>query len=205
MKIKEFINVNEILSEYTSVVLSDDYIFTCALASSVSVIRTLYEKLIQHKEIHITYADWRYLEESDNSEYILYVTPCGDLYVRPIDDYDILYDVDCIYIDMDGAIEQDIIDECLDIGTDVTLFGERDVTLYEECDKNTLFKNFEKDNKCNSKEDFHLDEDENGYYMSFTKVFNNNPVTISIFSEQTLPKTLGEKIYSILCMNDERD
>ena len=42
-----------------------------------------------------------------------------------------LYDADIFYIDMDGSVSQDVIEECKDLEREVILFG-----LTDECDEN---------------------------------------------------------------------
>lgn len=65
-------------------------------------------------------------------EYLISVTDEGYVTVIPLDDYEYLYDADIFYIDMDGTVSEDVIDECQAMDDkEVILFG---LTDEDECD-----------------------------------------------------------------------
>ena len=70
-------------------------------------------------------------DDDPDIEYMLSVTDEGYVTVIPLDDYGDLYDADIFYIDMDGSVSQDVIEECKDLEREVILFG-----LTDECDEN---------------------------------------------------------------------
>lgn len=62
-------------------------------------------------------------------EYLVSVDDDGVITVVPIEDFGVLDKTDIFYIDMDGDIEQNIIDYCVNEDKEVILFGQED-----ECD-----------------------------------------------------------------------
>ena len=65
------------------------------------------------------------------NEYLVSVDDGGVITVVPIEDFGILDKTDIFYIDMDGDIEQNIIDYCVNEDKEVILFGQEDNC---ECD-----------------------------------------------------------------------
>ena len=63
-------------------------------------------------------------------EYLVSVDDNGVITVIPIEDFGVLDKTDIFYIDMDGDIEQAIIDYCVNEDKEVILFGQED----NECD-----------------------------------------------------------------------
>ena len=59
-------------------------------------------------------------------EYLVSVDDGGVITVVPIEDFGILDKTDIFYIDMDGDIEQNIIDYCVNGDKEVILFGQED-------------------------------------------------------------------------------
>ena len=59
-------------------------------------------------------------------EYLVSVDDDGVITVVPIEDFCVLDKTDIFYIDMDGDIEQDIIDYCVNENKEVILFGQED-------------------------------------------------------------------------------
>ena len=92
-------------------------------------------------------------------EYLVSVDDNGVITVVPIEDFGVLDKTDIFYIDMDGDIEQNIIDYCVNEYKEVILFGQED-----NCDGDC--KN------CNCHDETYLhtseDEDEDGNTHGFT-------------------------------------
>ena len=59
-------------------------------------------------------------------EYLVSVDDNGVITVVPIEDFGVLDKTDIFYIDMDGDIEQNIIDYCVNEDKEVILFGQED-------------------------------------------------------------------------------
>lgn len=59
-------------------------------------------------------------------EYLVSVDDNGIITIVPIEDFGILDKTDIFYIDIDGDIEQNIIDYCVNEGKEVILFGQED-------------------------------------------------------------------------------
>lgn len=92
-------------------------------------------------------------------EYLVSVDDGGVITVVPIDDYVVLDNTDIFYIDMDGDIEQNIIDYCVNEDKEVILFGQEDDC---ECDGECENCN------CHDETYLHTSEDENGNAHGFT-------------------------------------
>lgn len=67
------------------------------------------------------------------NEYLVSVDDDGVITVVPIEDFGVLDKTDIFYIDMDGDIEQNIIDYCVNEDTEVILFGQED-NCDDDCD-----------------------------------------------------------------------
>lgn len=75
-----------------------------------------------------------FIDSFDIGEYFISVNDEGHIVAAPINELYVLDDVDIIYIDMDGDIEQDVIDYCVNENKEVILFGETDDKDRECCD-----------------------------------------------------------------------
>lgn len=91
-------------------------------------------------------------------EYLVSVDDGGVITVIPIEDFGVLDKTDIFYIDMDGDIEQNIIDYCVNEDKEVILFGQED----DECDG--------KCENCSAHDEtyLHTSDDVNGNTHGFT-------------------------------------
>lgn len=91
-------------------------------------------------------------------EYLVSVDDNGVITVIPIEDFGVLDKTDIFYIDMDGDIEQNIIDYCVNEDKEVILFGQED----DECDG--------KCENCSAHDEIYLytSDDVNGNTHGFT-------------------------------------
>lgn len=90
-------------------------------------------------------------------EYLVSVDDNGVITVVPIEDFGVLDKTDIFYIDMDGDIEQNIIDYCVNGDKEVILFGQED-----DCDGDC------KNCDCHDDTYRHTSEDEDGNTHGFT-------------------------------------
>nr|DAQ90234.1 MAG TPA: hypothetical protein [Bacteriophage sp.] len=70
------------------------------------------------------------VDDMNTDEYLLSVDDDGWVTCVPIEEYIVLDNTDIFYIDMDGDIDQDIIDYCVNEDKKVILFGQKD----DDCD-----------------------------------------------------------------------
>ena len=96
---------------------------TVALIAGRDLIEYIFDEVMALDETSI----WR-VDLTDDDPDIEYMLSVTDI---PLDDYGDLYDADIFYIDMDGSVSQDVIEECKDLEKEVILFG-----LTDECDGN---------------------------------------------------------------------
>lgn len=90
-------------------------------------------------------------------EYLVSVDDNGVITVVPIEDFGVLDKTDIFYIDMDGDIEQNIIDYCVNGDKEVILFGQED-----DCDGDC------KNCDCHDDTYRHTSEDEDRNTHGFT-------------------------------------
>lgn len=102
---------------------------TVALIASRDLVEYIFDEVMDLDETSIWRVDLT--DDDPDIEYMLSVTDEGYVTVIPLDDYGDLYDADIFYIDMDGSVSQDVIEECKDLEREVILFG-----LTDECDEN---------------------------------------------------------------------
>ena len=102
---------------------------TVALIAGRDLVEYIFHEVMDLDETSIWRVDLT--DDDPDIEYMLSVTDEGYVTVIPLDDYGDLYDADIFYIDMDGSVSQDVIEECKDLEREVILFG-----LTDECDEN---------------------------------------------------------------------
>ena len=102
---------------------------TVALIAGRDLVEYIFDEVMDLDETSIWRVDLT--DDDPDIEYMLSVTDDGYVTVIPLDDYGDLYDADIFYIDMDGSVSQDVIEECKDLEREVILFG-----LTDECDEN---------------------------------------------------------------------
>lgn len=90
-------------------------------------------------------------------EYLVSVDDNGVITVVPIEDFGVLDKTDIFYIDMDGDIEQNIINYCVNEDKEIILFGQED-----DCDGDCENCN------CHDETYLHTSEDEDGNTHGFT-------------------------------------
>ena len=66
------------------------------------------------------------IDRLNTNEYLVSVDNDGYVTVLPIEEFKIIDSTDILYIDMDGDIEQNIIDYCVNEDKEVILFGQED-------------------------------------------------------------------------------
>ena len=97
------------------------------------------------------------IDRLNTNEYLVSVDNDGYVTVLPIEEFKIIDSTDILYIDMDGDIEQNIIDYCVNEDKEVILFGQED-----DCDGDC--KN------CHAHDEtyLHTSENEDGNTHGFT-------------------------------------
>ena len=144
---------------------------TVALIAGRDLIEYIFDEVMTLDEtsiLRVNFTD----DYSKNIEYLISVTDEGCVTVVPLDDYGELFDADIFYIDMDGSVSQDVIDECKDLEKEIILFG-----LTDECDENcedcAQLHDSEMDLDVETDEDddihgFTVSKSEDGKYTSHT-------------------------------------
>lgn len=110
-------------------------------------------------------------------EYLVSVDDDGYITCVPIEDYVVLDKTDIFYIDMDGDIEQDIIDYCVNEDKEVILFGQED-NCDDDCEN------------CPAHDETYLhtseDEDENTHGFTASRSDGDSYVSYSYYSSDEL-------------------
>lgn len=97
------------------------------------------------------------VDRLNTNEYLVSVDNDGYVTVLPIEEFKIIDNTDILYIDMDGDIEQNIIDYCVNEDKEVILFGQEN-----DCDGDC--------ENCSAHDEtyLHTSDDENGNTHGFT-------------------------------------
>lgn len=163
--------------------ISDRYSIECLLSDLCSISST-----------SIRYVDLEDEDDLDEDIYFLTIDDMGYITVKPLYDYDDLFEIDAVYIDMD-CVTQDIIDFCVNEDMDVTLFGGIEDDFDEDsfgdcqhyCSDCKDYKESNNDELDNSK---HLDlyQDDNGRNFGFTsyKATDRGNIVFSYYSNSSL-------------------
>ena len=141
---------------------------TVALIAGRDLVEYIFDEVMDLDETSILRVDFTD-DYSENIEYLLSVTDEGCVIVVPLDDYGELFDADIFYIDMDGSVSQDVIDECKDLEKEIILFGLTD----ENCEDCAQLHDSEMDLDVETDEDddihgFTVSKSEDGKYTSHT-------------------------------------
>ena len=121
--------VDDIISIYINRLYHTDK--TVGVIVNKEIAEYILDNLIRLDETSIKEIDL--VDYMEVNEYLVSVDDGGVITVVPIEDFGILDKTDIFYIDMDGDIEQNIIDYCVNEDKEVILFGQEDNC---ECDGN---------------------------------------------------------------------
>lgn len=121
--------VNDIISIYINRLYHTDK--TVGVIVNKEIAEYILDNLIRLDETSVKEIDL--VDYMNIDEYLVSVDDDGVITVVPIEDFGILDKTDIFYIDMDGDIEQNIIDYCVNEDKEVILFGQEDDCDYENC------------------------------------------------------------------------
>lgn len=148
--------VDDIISIYINRLYHTDK--TVGVIVNKEIAEYIMEELLTLDETSIKEIDL--VDYMNVDEYLVSVDDDGVITVVPIEDFGVLDKTDIFYIDMDGDIEQNIIDYCVNEDKEVILFGQEDDC---ECDGEC--------ENCSSscgESYLHISEDEDGNTHGFT-------------------------------------
>ena len=114
--------VDDIISIYINRLYHTDK--TVGVIVNKEIAEYILDNLIRLDETSIKEIDL--VDYMNIDEYLVSVDDNGVITVVPIEDFCVLDKTDIFYIDMDGDIEQDIIDYCVNEDKEVILFGQED-------------------------------------------------------------------------------
>lgn len=145
--------VDDIISIYINRLYHTDK--TVGVIVNKEIAEYILDILIRLDETSIKEID--FVDYMEVDEYLVSVDDDGYITCVPIEDYVVLDKTDIFYIDMDGDIEQDIIDYCVNENKEVILFGQED-----DCDGDC--------ENCPAHDEtyLHTSEDEDGNAHGFT-------------------------------------
>lgn len=114
--------VEDIIDIYISRIYHTDK--TVGVVVNKEIAEYILDNLIRLDETSIKEIDL--VDYMNIDEYLVSVDDGGVITVVPIEDFGVLDKTDIFYIDMDGDIEQNIIDYCVNEDKEVILFGQED-------------------------------------------------------------------------------
>lgn len=145
--------VDDIISIYINKLYHTDK--TVGVIVNKEIAEYILDSLIRLDETSVKEIDL--VDYMNIDEYLVSVDDNCVITVVPIEDFGVLDKTDIFYIDMDGDIEQNIIDYCVNEDKEVILFGQED-----DCDGDCENCN------CHDETYLHTSEDENGNTHGFT-------------------------------------
>lgn len=119
--------VDDIISIYINRLYHTDK--TVGIIVNKEIAEYILDELVKIDETSIKEVDL--VDYMNIDEYLVSVDDNCVITVVPIEDFGVLDKTDIFYIDMDGDIEQNIIDYCVNENKEVILFGQED-----DCDGN---------------------------------------------------------------------
>ena len=147
---------------------------TVGIVSDRFLIEYLLDEVIDLDYTSINYIDLA--PDRIEDVFIMYVTAEGYITATPLDENGHLYRQEVVFIDMDSAVTQDVIDLCVNEDKDVRLFG-----LYDEPVKCSCCK-------CKDNNTFHVCKDSDGKCHGFYGSSNGDKYSesYSYYSNQEL-------------------
>lgn len=173
--------VDDIISIYINRLYYTDK--TVGVVVNKEIAEYILDNLIRLDETSIKEIDL--VDYMNIGEYLVSVDDGGVITVIPIEDFGVLDKTDIFYIDMDGDIEQDVIDYCVNENKEVILFGQED-----DCDGDCENCN------CHDETYLHTSEDEDGNTHGFTasKSDSDSYMSYSYYSSDELSHEDIQKI-----------
>ena len=173
--------VDDIISIYINRLYYTDK--TVGVVVNKEIAEYILDNLIRLDETSIKEIDL--VDYMNIGEYLVSVDDSGVITVIPIEDFGVLDKTDIFYIDMDGDIEQNIIDYCVNEDKEVILFGQED-----DCDGDCENCN------CHDETYLHTSEDEDGNTHGFTasKSDSDSYMSYSYYSSDELSHEDIQKI-----------
>ena len=173
--------VDDIISIYINRLYCTDK--TVGVVVNKEIAEYILDNLIRLDETSIKEIDL--VDYMNIGEYLVSVDDGGVITVVPIEDFGVLDKTDIFYIDMDGDIEQNIIDYCVSEDKEVILFGQED-----DCDGDC--------ENCNCHNETYLhtseDEDENTHGFTASRSDGDSYVSYSYYSSDELSHEDIQKI-----------
>jgi hypothetical protein len=165
--------VDDIISIYINRLYCTDK--TVGVVVNKEIAEYILDNLIRLDETSIKEIDL--VDYMNIGEYLVSVDDGGVITVVPIEDFGVLDKTDIFYIDMDGDIEQNIIDYCVNEDKEVILFGQED-----DCDGDC------ENCDCHDETYLHTSEDEEGNTHGFTasKSDGDSYMSYSFYSSDEL-------------------
>lgn len=173
--------VDDIISIYINRLYYTDK--TVGVVVNKEIAEYILDNLIRLDETSIKEIDL--VDYMNIGEYLVSVDDGGVITVIPIEDFGVLDKTDIFYIDMDGDIEQNIIDYCVNEDKEVILFGQED-----DCDGDCENCN------CHDETYLHTSEDEDGNTHGFiaSKSDSDSYMSYSYYSSDELSHEDIQKI-----------
>lgn len=163
--------------------------FSIGIISDIDFISDLFQEVIKLEEVRVQYTDFGIDFKKHKTPYILYVNGVGELFVMPFMENDTLAECDEWFIDMDGSVSQDIIDEASNYGCNVLLFGRED-PIYES--SNCVVEN----DSSKTEDDSVIDQD--FFTHTFSKLSNGHYISLAVSSDYELNDDEVGKVRNLL-------
>lgn len=155
---------------------------TVGVIASRNLVEYVMDEVLSLDETSINLID---MINTDNiDQYMIYVDNDGLTTVVPVDDNTYLDDIDIAYINMDGSVEQWVIDYCVNEDKEVVLFGQKDGDCDGDCENCSCMSDTEDTY-------VHLSDGDDGNTHGFTasKSNGNSYVSYSYYTSYELSQS----------------
>nr|DAJ86280.1 MAG TPA: hypothetical protein [Bacteriophage sp.] len=156
--------VDDIISIYINRLYHTDK--TVGVIVNKEIAEYILDNLIRLDETSIKEIDL--VDYMNIGEYLVSVDDNGVITVVPIEDFGVLDKTDIFYIDMDGDIEQNIIDYCVNEDKEVILFGLKDDCECENCPTHDETYLHTSENEDGNTHGFTASKSDGDSYMSYS-------------------------------------
>ena len=176
-EIKTYNYKDDVSEDFEKFIDNADYEFV-AVVTDLDLATCIFDELVKKDGTVIERADF---DGDDDGEYIVtYEYRTGCIAVQPIETCKHLEDIDLVLIDMDGVVSHKTIEDFVNIGAEVILFGEKDDIIERTKAKNErVYKGFEEDDGLHGFTTTFINDDD----IATLSYYSSNPITDDFVDE----------------------
>lgn len=170
-EIKTYNYKDDVAKDFEKYTNDADYKFV-AVVTDLGLATCIFDELVKRNETVIERADF---DGDADGEYIVTYEYCtGCIAVQPIETCKHLEDIELVLIDMDGVVSHKTIEDFVDVGAEVILFGEKDDIIERtKVENKRVYKDFKEDDGLHGFTTTFINDDD---IVTFS-CYSSNPIT----------------------------